>query len=199
MVYRIEVSCREQVRDVAGEKLKKRIKADFGIDVAAAHVADVYTIDADLGPDVVDVLRSDAFVDPVTQQGLTNAPTFIDADWVIEVGFKPGVTDNVGRTAKEVIEAIAGAPLKDGEGAYTSKMYFLKGPLSKEDIVTIAEGALANTLINRYAYKTMDQYRGDNGMGVYVPRVSIATKPVVETIDINMDIESLIHLNSELT
>jgi phosphoribosylformylglycinamidine synthase len=199
MVYRIEVSCREQVRDVAGEKLKKRIKADFGIDVAAAHVADVYTIDADLGPDVVDVLRSDAFVDPVTQQGLTNAPTFIDADWVIEVGFKPGVTDNVGRTAKEVIEAIAGAPLKDGEGAYTSKMYFLKGPLSKEDIVTIAEGALANTLINRYAYKTMDQYRGDNGMGVYVPRVSIATKPVVETFDFNMDIERLMQMNKERT
>ncbi|MBP6941569.1 MAG: hypothetical protein KBB65_07335 [Syntrophorhabdaceae bacterium] len=199
MVYRIEVSCRENVRDVAGEKLKRRIKADFGIDVAAAHVVDVYTIDAELGPDVVDVLQGDAFVDPVIQQGLTNRPTYVDADWAIEVGFKPGVTDNVGRTAKEVIEAIAGAPFRNGEGVYTSKLYFLKGPLSREDVVAIAEGALANTLINRYAFKTMDQYRNDSGMGVYVPKVSIAAKPVVETFDLNMDIERLMQMNRERT
>ena len=199
MVYRIEVSCREQVKDVAGEKLKKRIKADFGIDAAAAHVVDVYTIDADIGPDVIDVLRSDAFVDSVIQQGLTNVPTFIDADWVIEVGFKPGVTDNVGRTAKEVIEAIAGVPFEDGEGVYTSKMYFLKGSLNEEQVIGIAEGALANTLINRYVCKTMEQYRNDNGMGVYVPKVSIAAKPVVETFDLNMDIERLVQMNRERT
>ena len=45
------------------------------------------------------------------------------------------------------IEAIAGAPFRNGEGVYTSKMYFLKGHLGREDVVGIAEGALANTLI----------------------------------------------------
>jgi phosphoribosylformylglycinamidine synthase len=78
-------------------------------------------------------------------------------------------------------------------------MYFLKGVLSETDVVRIAEGTLANTLINRYTYKTIDQYRRDAGMGVYVPRVMLAAEPVVETFDFNIDMEELLKINRERT
>ena len=132
MVHRIEVSYREQVKDVQARKLEKRIKTDFGIDVEETHVVDVYTIDAELDEHTLGILQGDAFVDPVIQKSISDDCTLFDADWVIEVGFKPGVTDNVGRTAKEVIEAITGNPFRDGEAVYTSRMYFLKGaPIRK--------------------------------------------------------------------
>jgi phosphoribosylformylglycinamidine synthase II len=199
MAYRIEVSYKDNIKDVAAQKLKKRIKTDFGFDLEEAHVVDVYTIDAKLDQRTLGILQSDAFVDSVIQKSITDGCTFYDVDWVIEVGFKPGVTDNVGRTAKELIEAISGTPFGDGEAVYTSRIYFLKGPLAEKDIVQIAEGALANTLINRYSYKNIGQYKQDAGMGTAVPRVTIAAEPVVESFDFSIDMEELVKVNRERT
>ena len=50
MAHRIEISCREGLRDVPGEKLKRRIKSDLGIEVEDARVVDQssgYSIDGD--------------------------------------------------------------------------------------------------------------------------------------------------------
>src|SRR5512145_3217183 len=199
MAHRIEISNKEETKDVQALKLGKRIKADFGIDIGEAHVVDVYTIDAELDQRTLDILQGDALADPVIQKGVSEGFTLFDADWVIEVGFKPGVTDNVGRTAKEVIEAISGVLFREEEAVYTSKMYFLKGALSETDVVKIAEGMLANTLINRYSYKTIEQYRRDSGMGLVVPRVTITAEPVAESYDINIDMEELLKVNREKT
>ena len=198
MAYRIEVAYRQQVRDVPGEKLKKKIKGDFGFDVTV-HVADVYTVDAEIGSDVVHMLASDAFIDPVTQTGYVDAPTPTEADWIVEVGYKPGVTDNVGRTAREVIEALSGRKFTEKEGVYTSRIYFLTGRLDEKDVVTVTEGMLANTLINRYAYKQKDRYRAEGGMGIYLPRVTIQHEPVVDTFSLATGIEEMMRINRERT
>ena len=58
---------------------------------------------------------------------------------------------------------------------------------------------LANTLINRYRYKTMDQYKQDAGMGISVPRVTLTAEPVVEAYDFNIDMEELVKVNRERT
>ncbi|MBP1746183.1 MAG: phosphoribosylformylglycinamidine synthase [Deltaproteobacteria bacterium] len=107
MAHRIEIAYKAGTRDVPGEKLKKRIKRDMGLDVEA-KVVEAYIIDADLSNNILEILRTDAFVDPVIQEGYVNKPVPMAGDWAIEVGFKPGVTDNVGRTAKEVIESLSG-------------------------------------------------------------------------------------------
>ncbi|HVN96745.1 MAG TPA: AIR synthase-related protein [Syntrophorhabdaceae bacterium] len=199
MAYRIEVSYKDNVNDVPAGKLRKRIKTDFGLEIQAAHVVDVYTVDAVTDERTVEIMESDAFVDPVIQKSITDGFTLFDADWVIEVGFRPGVTDNVGRTAKEVIEAIHGAAFQNGEAVYTSRMYFLKGSLSEHDVKAISEGMLANTLINRYGYKTIAQYKDDQGMGVFVPKVALGAEPIVETFDFGMDMERLLKINRERT
>ncbi len=200
MAHRIEISCREGLRDVPGEKLKRRIKHDLGIEVKDARVVDVYTIDAAVDPHTLYILRDDAFVDPIVHRGLLNEPTPTDADWIVEVGYKPGVTDNVGRTAKEVVEAMAGRPFANGEAVYNSKMYFLKGTLSEDDVHRIAVDILANVLINRYSLKDRARYDREGGMGVFVPRVTIATEPVVEHIDVvSLSIDELMRINRERT
>ena len=198
MATRIEVAYKDGVRDVPGEKLKARLRVEMGKDVAV-HVVDVYTVDADVGGDIIEKLRTNVFIDPVLQTGYAGAPVLFDADWVIEVGFKPGVTDNVGRTAREVIEAVSDRPFAQGEGVYTSRMYFMKGPLVKEEIVGIAEGILANTLINRYVVKSMDDYRGQGGMGAFVPRVTSGHEPFVESFDLTMDLAELLKINRART
>jgi hypothetical protein len=39
---------------------------------------------------------------------------------------------HVGRTAKDVIEALSGHHFAEGEGVYTSRKYFFKGSLKNE-------------------------------------------------------------------
>lgn len=199
MAHRIEVAFKEDARDVPGDKLKKRIKTDLGIDIINVGVVDVYTIDADLDAGIVEALKTDVFVDPVIQKGYIDEATPVSCDWIIEVGFKPGVTDNVGRTAKEVIEALSGHKFKEDEGVFTSRMYFLKGKLEEKQVVTIAEGMLANTVINRYAYKNSAQYRNNKGMGIYIPKVRVEHEPAVDTFDLSTGIEEMLKINRERT
>ena len=96
-----------------------------------------------------------------------------EGDWVVEVGYKPGVTDNTGRTAKEVVEAMTGRQFGDNEGVYNSRMYFLKGSIKEDDVHNIAVDILANVLINRYAIKHNQAIQGRGGMGIVVPKVTI--------------------------
>ncbi len=198
MATRIEIAYREGVRDVPAEKLKKRISLDLGFRVDA-HVVDVFTIDSQLPKNIVELLVSDAFIDPVLQNAFIEKPTQFDADWVVEVGFKPGVTDNVGRTAKEVIEALSGMRFGEEEGVYTSRLYFFKGNLNEDQLKSVTEGLLANTLINRYVYKSIADYKKENGMGTYVPKATTRHQPQVETFDMNMGIEELLIINRERT
>ena len=107
MATRIEVAYREGIRDVPGEKLRNRLRRDLDKDIIV-HVVDVYTVDAPItGRRHREAAARTCFIDPVLQEGYVGTPVIFDADWVIEVGFKPGVTDNVGRTAREVIEAVS--------------------------------------------------------------------------------------------
>ncbi len=198
MAIRIEIAYREGVRDVPAEKLKKRIGLDLGMRVDA-HVVDVYTVDSELPQSIAELLVSDAFIDPVLQKAYVEQPAMFDADWVVEVGFKPGVTDNVGRTAKEVIEALSGLRFGEEEGVYTSRVYFFKGNLDEADVKSIAEGLLANTLINRYVYKPIADYIREKGMGTYVPKATIRHEPQVEFFDMGMDVEKLLVINRERT
>ena len=81
MAHRIEISYREGLLDVPGEKLKRRIKSDLGFDIEKAHVVEVYTVDADLGPGILEALSTEAFVDPVIQKGLLDTATQAEGDW----------------------------------------------------------------------------------------------------------------------
>ena len=127
MVYRIEVGLKADFKDSLGEKIKKRIVKDLNISVDSVRIVDVYTIDALLSRKQAEIIANDCFTDPIVQDYSINQPLAYGFDWLVEVGFKPGVTDNVGRTAKEAVEMRCNLKLKPDEGVYTSKKYLIKG------------------------------------------------------------------------
>jgi hypothetical protein len=56
----------------------------------------VYTIDADLTPQEVERLRRELFTDSIIQESSATS-RLARFRLIIEVGFRPGVTDNVGK------------------------------------------------------------------------------------------------------
>lgn len=89
MIHRIEVGVKKEIRDTLGEKTKKKIGENLGIYVENIKTVDVYTIEADLSKEELDILGRDLFADPVNQEYSVDNPLTHDFDWLIEVGFKP--------------------------------------------------------------------------------------------------------------
>ncbi len=120
-------------------------------------------------------------------------------DWLVEVGFRPGVTDNVGRTAREAISAISNIKFKDNEAVYTSKQYLITGNLEKTQVETIAGGLLANELIQYYRIVQFKKFNKNKGLSVYVPKVEIETEPKVKKINLDIGDDRLLKLSRERT
>ncbi len=173
MTTRIEVLASPE--DGRGKTLEKALKSQGK--TAAVRVVDVYTSQhkkAD-SPEF-----KDSLINPVTQKA-DSLPD--DFDWALEIGFLPGVTDNVGHTTSELLE-LAGAE-NDNE-CYSSRLYLIKGDLNKSDVEKLSQ-SLSNSLIQRASIKSVSEFKADGGMDVIVPKVHLDNKGTVAD-KVNLDV-----------
>ena len=71
------------------------------------RVIRVLTFDASLDDAAMESIRTEIFTNPVTEDS-SYAPIARDFDWLIWIGFRPGVRDTAGSTAKEAMEDLLG-------------------------------------------------------------------------------------------
>ena len=151
MNYRIEVAPRREWHDARGEKTKKQISDFLNIQVDSVRTRDVYTVSADIT--AAEAARiAEYLTNPVLQVSRVGGSALTSTDngcrFLVVVGYKPGVTDNVGRTAREAIADIIGRKLAKDEDVYSSVEYLLYGAgLTAEAVDTLARKLLANELI----------------------------------------------------
>ena len=190
MAIRIEVA--SKIID-ARAVVRKNILKDLSVslEIENVDIVDVYTFDIDLNKKQVSLIIP-ALGDLVSQKIDENI-TPKKFSWAIEVGFLPGVTDNVATSTKEIVEDILKIKFKQGEGVYTSQITFLSGKFSSDDILEIAS-SLYNPLIQRVIIKSFNQYKKDKGMGINIPRVKLNKNFKVLKINLNIDDEELIKL-----
>lgn len=188
--HRIEVAYK--IPDMRAKVLRDELTG-FGFNVQDVALVDVYTISANLSNEEMNAC-GELFANPVTQSftvDVPNAPAPQEFNWVVEIGFLPGVTDNVGNTARECVEDLLGRKLGEGEGVYSSQQVFLKGTLSKKDVQNIADSQY-NSLIQRAGIKSRAEFQRDNGMGVVVPKVHLQAHASVDVVDLNVGDEELV-------
>jgi len=196
MAHRIEIAFREGLRDAPGEKVKRRIAEHLGLPVTEVRTVMVYTVEGDLTPAELEAFASGPLCDPVAQCYAVGGGMARDFDWLIEVGYRPGVTDNVGKTAREALALLVGRPDDASLGVYTSRQYVLKGPIDAAAVERIAVDLLANDLIERY--EIIDGRRGPaGGIRPYVPKVTGRDDPKVREIDLEVDDETLLRISQE--
>lgn len=174
MPYRIEILAHKE--DGRGLKIEKTLDA-LGKQ-GSVRVVDVYTSES---KEAANALFASSLANPVTQK-INQTPT--DFDWALEIGFLPGVTDNIGHTASELLKL--SSTDNDNAAVYASKLYLIKGKLTKEDIQKLAS-ALSNKLIQRASIKDIAQFKNDNGMDNIVPKVNLHNKgAVADPVDLNV-------------
>ena len=199
MADRIEVGFKEGIRDALGEKTRKRIIDNLGLQVTKVATIEVYTIAVGLSAAELDEVAAGPLSDPVIQEYTINRPLAKNFDWLIEVGFRPGVTDNVGKTAREAITLLLGENIGERKvNVYTSRQYLISGEISPADAEKIAAGVLANDLIERYQVVGSGDFDFNRGMPAYVPQVAGKDEILVEEIPLaSLDADALIKISQE--
>ncbi|MFH1116504.1 MAG: AIR synthase-related protein [Pseudomonadota bacterium] len=193
MPHRIEVCLKAALRDPAGQRMMKRVSTDLGFNLRDLRVADGFIIDRALSRDDLSLIAEEVFRDPVVQDAAIDEPLDIPCNWLIEVGFRPGVTDNVGRTAREAVERTLGIRFTPDEGVYTRKLYFITGNISREDADAIARDLLANDLIQTRRVFA----RGEDRSHIGVPRVTSHAEAVVRSLDLDVGDDELVRISRE--
>ena len=193
MVIRIEVGFKKGMRDALGESIKKRIREDLSITVDSVRTIEIYTFDAALSIGQVNLLGEKLFADPVIQV-FSNKPIASDFSWVIEVGYRPGVTDNVGATAKKASEDVLKTSIR---GVYFSRQYLISGDITKEDASNIAGGLLANSLIERWEIISSGEFDKEKGIQLPLPVVTGKHSPSVTTTDLDISDSELKELSRQ--
>ena len=197
MVWRIVVGLKDGIKDPRGERIRRELKQHLGLQVDEVRTLDVYTVDAALNQDEIEAAAAGPFSDPVIQEVAINRPLARNFDVLIEVGYRPGVTDNVGRTAREAIQYQTGRHFAAGEGVYTSTQYLLRGPLDKPTAERIAAGFLANGLIQRWTILTAGEFDPQVGVPATIPKVTSGSEPRVREIDLNVSDAELLQISRD--
>ena len=198
MAHRIEVGFKSGIRDALGEKIKRRIYDDLHISmVAEVRTIEVYTLDFSLSPADLAAIAAGPFSDPIIQNYSIDRPLASGFDWLVEVGFRPGVTDNVGRTSREAVELRLSRTLRPEEKVYTSRQYLMKGKLDERMMREIATGLLANELIQTYRIFSRISWDKGKGAVVSIPRVKEDREIRVEEIDLNAPDDELMQISRD--
>ncbi len=205
MPHRIEVALKPELKDALGEKTKKSSKEDLGLLVNDIRTIKVFLIEATLNEKQLIDAASGPFSDPVTQIFSIDKPLSKELpfkwDWLIEVGFKPGVTDNEGKIAKEALTLLFKND-PEVKGVYTSTQYLISGDIDRKEAERISKELLANELIQRVwivGYDELDSIWSKKDSPFFsLPKVTQTVEIKVEKIDLfGLSDEELLKLSRD--
>jgi len=96
--------------DSRGESVRSMLKADHGIEVKSVRVIMGYQVKSDISDSDAEALIYDLFADPVIEIGSKDSRMLDDfpihPEAAIQVGFKPGVTDNSGQAGLDGLKTL---------------------------------------------------------------------------------------------
>lgn len=197
--YKIEIGTK--CNDAPGNLIAQRIRNFLNIPLKTCQIVHVYWING-LNSEQADFLiKNDILSDPVLQSAcLGNLPFQEVPDWFAEVSYKPGVTDNEARTAREII-ALALNIDKENFTANSGLEYRFfqedKHPLKRKDIERICRELLCNELIQNFKVMDFKEWKENVGSPILKPDIKM---PEVKTYDLeSLDDKDLIALSNEHT
>lgn len=188
---RIEVCTNPEFEDIKGKKIRAQIREDLGISVNAVKTIKAFTINASLSQKELEKIARETFSDPITQIYSVNSALAenFDFDFLLEIAFKPGVTDNEARTALESIENSLGKKINGS--IHTSNQFLFSGKISKSDVERIACELLANGLIEMWNVWEFDEWLNSEKKFLEIPEVKLSEKPEVKEFDLEVSDKEL--------
>jgi len=146
--YVIEVKNKQNVYNAKAQAIKHDI-IDLGIKtIEEIDTSDLYILYGYFTKKHLDMILKELLVDTVIQEGkIINKPDKKNFKYIVDIFYKKGVTDSVGESSFKAIRDIG---IKTVREVHTGFRYYIKGNISKDNIIKISERLLANTVIQNY-------------------------------------------------
>jgi phosphoribosylformylglycinamidine synthase len=192
--HRIEVFYKEE--DPRGYAVAEKFKK-IGFNVNKVQLTDNYLINIDFTPEEIQEAGA-LLIQPVTQSFTVDSPYIPEFkfDYCIEVGFLPGVTDNVAHTVRESLEDKFKKTFDKEKSVFYTISYFFAGIANYDEAQQIAR-ELYNPLIQRIKILSHDEYLKNAGMGYDIPVVHLSSKNTIKKVDLNVPEEELQQIGRE--
>ncbi len=194
MVTRIEIETQPHLQDPIGIATQRRIRSFLGVEVERVRTCDVYRIDAELAPGEAERMLGE-LVDRVLQRGALGRLDCERFDVAVTVGYRPGVTDPVGKSARVALEDTLGRVLAPDDAVYCSRLYRLTG-VDPEQSRRIAVELLANPVVQTAKVETYADWLAAPP-DVSVPRVDAHATPRAATVDLSGGDDDLLRISRE--
>lgn len=189
------VTTRAQLSDVRGQAIQRAVAEDLHLTVDEIRTASLYTIQTSRPRAELEEARQVLFTDAVVQESFWAQRPPMSCDWIVQVGFLPGVTDNVGHTAMRALEDIYEQPLEGS--VYTSVLYLMRGILQPQEVERVVRDLLANPLIQQWRITAAAEWHDGPAAFLPAPVAGIQKPPQVRTIALERDEQALMHLSQE--
>jgi len=184
--------------DSRGESVRSMLKADHGIEIDSVRVILGYQVKSDISDSDAEDLIYDLFADPVIEIGSKDS-RMLDGfsthpEVAIQVGFKPGVTDNSGQAGLDGLKTLF--PKQSSAKVATFTTYAFWGVPEGVSPSELA-ATLHNPMIERAAVT------GSDGCGVgdwpllEFPEISPAIFQEPATIDLEVSDDELIEISEK--
>lgn len=187
MIARIYVSTKKDSRRRG--LLKSWARLGLSGKVSDVKLLDCYLLDGDLNKENI-ARAANTLENKVLESCYINKTPKGQYNFVLEIGYLPGVTDNVGHTAREAIADALHLPEKTKLDVYSSKVFLISGKLKDTDIRKIA-ASLHNPLIERAVISKNKE------LALEAPKVVLPKRMPVIKVSLNIPNEDLIKMGRE--
>ncbi|MCB9497116.1 MAG: phosphoribosylformylglycinamidine synthase [Fibrobacteria bacterium] len=198
-LHRIEVAVRPQLRDSLAGRLASQLAEDAGIPVGSVRTLRVYTLEGDFDAPQLQRAAARLFADPVSEWSLLDEPlaprVLPEFSHLFEVGFRPGVTDNVGHTAAEGLAELLGREASSFK-VFGSLQIAVEGLAAEH--VEAAAASLHNALIEDCVVVSAQEWNSGARIPARSRAVTSTHEPRTGTIALPDDDATLLDLSRKM-
>ena len=191
------ITVRTTIEDARANGYLKTLKSIFPtLRIEGVSVTDAYTIDAQITGKDCEIIAKQ-LTNPLVEEYSTESVLAPESyAYSIEIGYHPGVTDNIGNTAKQTAEDCLGRKFKEGEAVYSARFIFLTGELNLQEMESVAR-ELHNPLIESVNILSEADAK-EHGHPIIAKRVSLGKRaPRASEIDLSVDDAELEKIGKE--
>ena len=200
---RIELAVKPGTDDPYAHHILRELRSFAGSKIKNLRIIRVYTVYSDLQTELLREFALEVLCDPVLyffELDLPAAARFSEFSWAFEVSFKRGVTDNVGKTATEVLKMFLESrniPFDERYRIFYSNQYLLEGDFTENEVLNLAREAIYNPLIEEV--EVLD-YRRFKLHGGFKPKQMVYVSdhtPSVRVIELDVSDKELKRISEQ--
>lgn len=202
---KINILLKEKFEDIHSKKTAQSMQEHFNKSLEGMKIitAKCYQVIGNYQSEQIEKVSKELFTDKIIENYfINNFPSF-DFDYVVEVGFKDGVTDNISKSALEGIKDLLGNDYLEDTKVKSFQCYFFdfdkneNQKISLDELKNFASEYLYNSLIESCNILSKQDWQGDFPIKAEkeIPKI----KELYQTINLNVSDDELVDISKKMT